>query len=87
MVVVEATGPSTRMNLDLRGAQTGAASGASAETDGARTRIVRALLAFALLATVLWLVAAPSTPAFIAVVSALIAVIGWADGPDHDPSA
>ena len=82
--VVEATGPNTRMNLDLRVAPS--ASGAPAETDTGSTLLVRVLLGFAVIATVVWLVAAPSTPALIAVVSAVIAVLGWADGPDTDPS-
>ncbi len=86
MVFVEATGPNTRMNLDLRAAQSGPASGAPTETDVGRERRVRALLAVAIVATVVWLVTAPSTPALIAVISAVIAVIGWSDGPDHDPS-
>ena len=87
MVAVEATGPNTRMNLDLRVTQSGAPSSASAETDAGRTILVRALLAFAVLATLVWLVAAPSTPALIAVISAVIAVVGWGDGPDPEPSA
>lgn len=74
------------MNLELRIVQTGAASGAPAESDSGRRLLVRALLGIAVIATVVWLVAAPSTPALIAVVSAVIAVIGWADGPDHGPS-
>lgn len=87
MVAVEVTGPNTRMNLDLRAAQSGAPSSASAETDASRTLPVRALLAFAIVATVVWLVAAPSTPALIAVISAVIAVVGWGEGPDPEPSA
>ena len=86
MSAVEATGPNARMNLDLRTAQSGTASGAPAEIDSGRRLPGRALLAIAVIATVVWLVAAPSTPALIAVVSAVIAVIGWADGPDHGPS-
>jgi hypothetical protein len=85
--VVEATGPNARMNLDLRVAQSGAATGTPVEADAGRRLLVRALLTFAIIVTVVWLVAAPSTPALIAVISAVIAVIGWSDGPDHDPSA
>lgn len=84
MIVVEATRPSTRMNLDLRISPSGAASGDSARTDTGRPLLVRALLVLGVVATLVWLVAAPSTPALIAVVSALIGVIGWADGPDYD---
>ena len=87
MVAVEVTGPNTRMNLDLRVTQSGAPSSVSAETDVGHTILVRALLAFAVLATLVWLVAAPSTPALIAVISAVIAVVGWGDGPDPKPSA
>lgn len=86
VIGVEATGPNTRMNLDLRVAQSGSTPGAPAETDVGRRLLVRALLTFAIIAAVVWLVAAPSTPALIAVISAVIAVIGWSDGPDHDLS-
>lgn len=86
MVVVEATGPNARMTLDRTVAHSGATPAASSESATGRPFLVRVLPAFAVLATVVWLVAAPSTPALIAVVSALIAVIGWGDGPDSDLS-
>ncbi len=87
MVVVEATGPNTRMNLDLRVAQHGAASALPTESRAGRSPLVRALLVLAVVATLVWVIAAPSTPALIAVVSAVIAIVGWGDGPDHEPSA
>ncbi len=54
---------------------------AEAAVESVRTRPsgVRIALGLVVVASLVWLIAAPSTPAVIALVSALIASIGWGD--------
>ena len=56
----------------------GAAS-ESVRTGATRPSGVRIALGLIVVASLAWLIAAPSTPAVIALVSALIASIGWGD--------
>lgn len=84
MIPVEATGTNTRIPAELRAGHSGSSAGGRSTLRPAALRFVSIL---AIVAAVVWLVAAPSTPALIAVVSALIAVVGWGDGPDHDLDA
>lgn len=84
MVAVEATGPQTRLGMERT---VGPKATVAPSADAARSMAVRVLLLVVVVATVGWLVAAPSTPALIAVVSAVIVAVGWGSSPDDRLSA